>query len=43
MALGKVDLSKQIVIPQNVWISAYNKTERHIHQRKIILKTLIAD
>ena len=43
MAMSKVDLSKQIVILQNVWISACNKTERHKHQRKIILKILIAD
>ena len=43
MAMSKVDLSKQIVILQNVWISACNKTERHKHQRKIILKILIDD
>ena len=51
MALSKVDLSKQIVVLQNVWISAcdmFNSvisflTERHKRQREIILKMLIAD
>ena len=51
MALSKVDLSKQIVILQNVWISTYNifnsvisfLSERHKHQREIILKMLIVD
>ena len=51
MALSKVDLSKQIVILQNVWISTCNifnsvisfLTERHKRQREIILKMLIAD
>ena len=51
MAMSKVDLSKQIVILQNVWISACNifnsvisfLTERRRRQREIILKMLIAD
>ena len=51
MAMSKVDLSKQIVILQNVWISTCNifnlvisfLTGRHKHQRKIFLKILIAD
>ena len=51
MAMSKVDLSKQIVIIQNVWISTCNifssvisfLTERHRRQREIILKMLIAD
>ena len=51
MALSKVDLSRQIVILQNVWISTCNTfnsvisflTERHKCQREIILKMLIAD
>ena len=46
MALGKVDLGKQIVILQNVSISTSNifnsvisfLTERHKRQREIILK-----
>ena len=51
MALSKVDLSKQIVILQNVWISTCNifnslisfLSERHKRQREIILKMLIVD
>ena len=51
MALSKVDLSRQIVILQNVWISTCNTfnsvisflTESHKCQREIILKMLIAD
>ena len=51
MALSKVDLSKQIVILQNVWISTCNifnsvisfLSERHKRQREIILKTLFVD
>ena len=51
MALSKVDLSKQIVILQNVWISTCNifysvisfLSERHKPQREIILKMLIVD
>ena len=51
MALGKVDLNKQIVILQNVWISTCNifnsvtsfLTGRHNRQREINLKMLIAD
>ena len=51
MALSKVDLRKQIIILQNVWISTCNifnsvisfLTERHKRQREIILKMLIAD
>ena len=51
MALSKVDLSKQIVILQNVWISTCNifnsvilfLTERHKRQREIILKIMIPD
>ena len=49
--MSKVDLSKQIVILQNVWISTCNifnsvisfLTERQKHQREIILKMLMAD
>ena len=51
MAISEVDLSKQIVILQNVWISTCNilnsvisfLTERHKLQREIILKILIVD
>ena len=51
MVFSKVDLSKQIVILQNVWTSTCNifnsvvlfLTERHKRQREIILKMLIAD
>ena len=51
MAISEVDLSKQIVIHQNIWISTCNilnsvisfLTERHKHQREIILKMLIVD
>ena len=51
MALSKVDLSKQIVILQNVWISTCNisnsvisfLSKRHKRQREIILKMLIVD
>ena len=51
MALSKVDLSKQVVMLQNVWISTcsiFNSvisflTERHKRQRENILKMLIAD
>ena len=51
MALSKVDLSNQIVVLQNIWISTCNifnsvisfLTERHKRQRKIILKMLIAE
>ena len=51
MALSKVDLSKQIVILQNVWISTCNifnsvisfLNKRHKRQRGIILKMLIVD
>ena len=51
MALSKVDLSKQIVILQNVWISTCNifnsvisfLSESHKRQREIILKMLIVD
>ena len=51
IAMSKVDLSKQIVILQNVWISTCNifnsvisfLTERQKHQREIILKMLMAD
>ena len=51
MGLNKVDLSKQIVILQNVWISTCNifnsvisfLTEIHKRQREIIWKMFIAD
>ena len=51
MALSKVDLNKQIIMLQNIWISTCNifnsvisfLTERHKRQREIILKMLIAD
>ena len=51
IAMSKVDLSKQIVILQNVWISTCNifnlvisfLTEWHKRQREIILKVQIAD
>ena len=51
MALSKVDLNKQIVILQKVWISTCNifnsvisfLSERHKRQREIILKMLIVD
>ena len=51
MALSKVDLGKQIVILQNVWISTCNifnsvisfLSERHKRQREILLKMLIVD
>ena len=51
MVLSKVDLSKQIVILQNVWISTCNifnsvisfLSERHKRRREIILKMLIVD
>ena len=49
--MTKVDLSKQIVILRNIWISTCNifnsvisfLTERHKRQREIIFKMLIAD
>ena len=51
MAFTKVDLSKQIVILQKVWISTCNifnsvilfLTETHKHQREMVLKVLIGD
>ena len=51
MAFTKVDLSKQIVILQKVWISTCNifnsvilfLTETHKHQREMVLKMLIGD
>ena len=51
MALSKIELSKRIVILQNVWISTCNifnsvisfLTERHKRQREIILKIMIPD
>ena len=51
MALSKVDLSEQIVILQNVWISTCNifklvisfLIEGNKRQREIILKMLITD
>ena len=51
MALSKVDLNKQIIMLQNIWISTCNifnsvisfLTERQKHQREIILKMLMAD